>query len=464
MAMNVWTESLAAQFETYRPIDRKIPGSPGILGIVGLAQFVSSPLTLARKRQAQYGDISRMSFGVRNGIIMLGPDANEFVLMDRERAFSARKAWMAAPMGIYFRNGLLVMDPPDHLKHRRIMQMAFTSESLARHLAIMSPLIEESVENLVGNGKTSKKIKFFPAVKELALRFSAKVFLGEDLGPKTDALNKAFLDTVEASGPLNFFPFLPIPGTLAYSGLKARKLLEAYFYERLPQKRRSETDDFFSLICHAVTPEGERFTDAEIVDHLIFLMMAAHDTSTITSTTMAYHLAKHPEWQARCRAEARAILPTHPTLDDLAGTTETDWAIKEALRLHPPLSVFPRIATKDVDYKGYRIRKGNMVILVPSFTHRMPELWTRPDDFDPERFAPARAEDKKHRFAWVPFGGGAHKCLGMHFGMLEVKTIFLHLLRRYDWTVPKKYQVRYNNVSLGKPWDGLPIMLRRLGQ
>ncbi len=461
--MNVWTESLLAHLETFRAVDERIPCVSFRESLTGILEFTSSPLSLARRRYAKYGPIyNGRAFG-RNVVVMLGPDASEFVLMDRQNAFSSRKAWMAGPMGLYFPNGLLLLDPPEHMQHRRVMQMAFTSEALSRHLALMSPIIEESVERLVPPTEGStERIRIFPTIKELALTFSAKVFLGEDLGPKTEALNAAFLDVVEASGPLNLIPHVPIPFTLAARGRKARKLLEDYFFETLPRKRRSDEDDFFSLMCRAETPEGDRFTDREIVDHMIFLMMAAHDTSTITATNMAYHLAKHPEWQERLRDEVMRLPDGHPSREDLDAMTDMDLVIKEALRLMPPLSLYPRMAVEDVEYGGYTIKKGNGVLLVPSFTHRMPELWTHPDRFDPERFSPERAEDKSHRFAWMPFGGGYHKCLGMRFGPMEVKSIYIHLLRRYRWTIRKGYRIRYNNMSLGKPWDGLPVEMTRI--
>jgi cytochrome P450 len=95
--------------------------------------------------------------------------------------------------------------------------------------------------------------------------------------------------------------------------------------------------------------------------------------------------------------------------------------------------------------------------------HRLPELWTEPDKFDPERFAEPRAEHKKHRYAYAPFGGGAHKCIGMVFGQLEIKTIVHRLLRRYRLELPRPdYRPRWDYGGIPMPTDGLPIVLRPL--
>ena len=85
---------------------------------------------------------------------------------------------------------------------------------------------------------------------------------------------------------------------------------------------------------------------------------------------------------------------------------------------------------------GYYLPAGTMVVTWPSMNHRLPELWTDPDKFDPDRFAEPRNEHKKHRYAFAPFGGGAHKCIGMVFGQLEVKTVMHRLLRRTDSSCP----------------------------
>ena len=102
----------------------------------------------------------------------------------------------------------------------------------------------------------------------------------------------------------------------------AARLLEDYLRPRIPEHRASDGDDLFTALCHAQSEDGETFTDDDVVNHMIFLLMAAHDTSTITLTTMAYYLAKNPEWQDRCRDESLA-LGTGPSS---ATTTSTSWS------------------------------------------------------------------------------------------------------------------------------------------
>ena len=137
-------------------------------------------------------------------------------------------------------------------------------------------------------------------------------------------------------------------------------------------------------------------------------------------------------------------------------------AMKEALRLCAPVPSLPRKTVKDVEYEGFFIPRGSFINVVPYFTHYMEEYWPEPEKFDPERFSDARREDKVHPYAWVPFGGGAHKCIGLHFAEMQVKAILHEVLLNYRWTVPQDYEMPVDTTSLPVPGDGLPVTLERI--
>ena len=135
--------------------------------------------------------------------------------------------------------------------------------------------------------------------------------------------------------------------------------------------------------------------------------------------------------------------------------------INESLRMQTPLPFNFRRAVRDTDLLGYYIPAGTDVVTWPGINHRLAELWTEPERFDPERFAEPRSEHKKHRYAFAPFGGGAHKCIGMVFGQLEIKTVMHRLLRRYRLELPHRgYKPWYDYGGMAVPVDGMPIVLR----
>ena len=108
------------------------------------------------------------------------------------------------------------------------------------------------------------------------------------------------------------------------------------------------------------------------------------------------------------------------------------------------------------------IPKGTPVGISPIHTHHMPSLWTKPNEFDPERFSPDRAEHKRHQYGYLPFGGGAHLCIGQHFADMEVKSVVHQVLRRVRLSVPEGYRMPYQLVPIAKPKDGLPMTLQAL--
>jgi len=411
-------------------------------------------LTPLRALHARYGDVVLQQAGSFRSVNLFGPEANRTVLLDRDRIFSARKPWDMI-MGRIFSNGLLLRDGDDHKHHRKIMHTAFTRPALRSYAERMNPTIEGTLEDWE---RQPGPFLAFRAYKALTLDMAASIFVGVDLGPGTASMNQAFEHMVAASMSRIR---LRLPGLEFYRGLVGREGLVRTFRELLPKKRSGEGADMFSRLCRAETEDGRRLADQEIVDHMIFLMMAAHDTTTSTLTSMTYELARHPEWQERVREESRGLGKDRLDFDELDRLPALDLVLKETLRRYPPLPVIPRVATEDFEFGGYRIPAGAMVVISPIHTHHMEEWWREPFRFDPERFAPGRAEDDQHSHVWVPFGGGPHHCLGLRFAETQVKLVMHQLVRRYRWSVPEGYRMPVQQAPISKPRDGLPILLQR---
>ena len=192
----------------------------------------------------------------------------------------------------------------------------------------------------------------------------------------------------------------------------------------------------FSVLCRARSDEGETFSDDDVVNHMIFLLMAAHDTSTITLSMMSYLLAKNPEWHEKLREESFALDSDDLTTAELGSLVSLDLAMRETLRMYAPVGQLARITSATPSSRASTSRPGRCCRWASTPRSGWSPWWNRPDEFDPDRFAPERAEDKSHRFAWMPFGGGVHKCIGLHFGGTEVKAIMHAMLRRFRWSVP----------------------------
>lgn len=421
-------------------------------GVLEILQMRRDPFGFAERKRLRFGDVSGMNaFGLRIVTCSGAAAANE-ILMNKDRAFANAPAWSYF-IGPFFNRGIMLLDFDEHRHHRHILQQAFTPKVLQGYLGELQPMVVDRVSRLpVGD------VKMFSELKALTLDVALEVFLGLEL-PKheADRLNKAFIETVRAGVA---YVRKPVPGGRWWKGLRSRKILEEFFYAHIDAKRATQTPDLFSVLCHAEGEDGERFTDEDVVNHMIFVLMAAHDTSTITMTQMAYWMAKHPEWQEKARAQSFE-LGENLEYSNLADLTVLDAIMKESLRLCPPVPAQPRMAVKDTEVQGFFIPEGTIVSVPQLINHRDPQYYSHPAMFDPDRFSPERAEDKGHRMAWMPFGGGVHKCIGLYFGQMEIKTVMHHLLRNYEWSVPADYEMPMDYSALPVPKDKLPVRLRR---
>jgi cytochrome P450 len=429
--------------------DRGLP----VLGRV--FEYARDPVAMMRHQYETYGPVAPFKAVNNDAVMLLGPDAVETALVNRDKAFANEPAWTRL-VGPFFGGGLMLIDFDEHHVHRRIMQEAFTRVRLAAYAARMHPAIAAGM----ADWDTDPGFQAYWRLKQLTLDIAADIFMGgaeATSREEMDRVNRAFIACVQAAAGI---VRADVPFTRWGRAYRGRRVLEEFLRGYLPARRGTRTDDIFSVLCHIETEDGERFSDDDVVNHMIFLMMAAHDTSTITTSTILQYLGQHPDWQERCRRESLELGP-EPSLAELEALPSIDLVMKEALRLRAPVPVVMRKTVKETVVQGVRIPADKDVVVAIQLSHLLDEYWTNPTQWDPERFSPQRREDRSHRFAWSPFGGGVHKCIGMYFAGAEVKAIMHRLLRHYHWTVDPSYVAPLDNHSLPFPKDGQPIALVR---
>jgi len=430
-------------------------GEPGLPGLGKSLQMLRHGQAFTLTYLEKYGPVFWSSAFGRKVVWTMSPEAAKEVLTTKSKAYS-QGGWRYF-IDAFFHRGLMLLDGQEHLLHRRIMQEAFTRPRLVSYTEQFTKIIENEMSTWAVN----EQMLLSPAIKDLSLSVATSVFMGAD-PHQSDHLTQAFVDAVRAGTGI---VRVKVPGAnwLRWNkGLAGRAVLEDYFRGEIAAKRTSSDDDLFAALCHAQTEDGEEFTDEDVVSHMIFLMMAAHDTTTITATTVAYYLAKYPELQERARAQSEQFRGEPVTLELLDQLDIIDVVFQEGMRQVAPVPGLVRETTEDTDICGQFVPKGTMVSIISDSTHRYPEVWTNPEAFDLDRFLEPRLEQKKHRFAHIPFGGGAHKCIGMVFGSAEVKAIIHKMLLDYRIEIPSDYVLEWDHTSLVVPTDGFPVTLRPL--
>ena len=440
-----------------RPTEQVPPGLTGSKGAPFFGHtlsFLKDARELVWSEAREHGlDFRLRMFGLP--LVVVGhPDQVKTVLMDRDKNFSSKLGWHNA-IGELFARGLMLRDFEEHRTHRKIMQIAFRADAMRGYLDMMNPIIEGGLDQWAAR----PEFRFYDAIKQLTLDIAADVFVGVQLGAEADRINQAFVDSVQASIALvkKEVPFLSYK-----RGMDGRRLLEQFFAERIDDRRRGNGRDMFSEFCRATTDEGESFSDQDIVDHMIFLLMAAHDTTTSSLTSVIWALAQNQEWQEHLRDEALSIGGDHLTWEDRDRVVLGELAFKEALRMFPPVPFISRRSMDTCQLGEHELPANSGVAVCSLVTHFAEEFWTDPMTFDPERFTKERAEDRAHSHVYYPFGGGAHTCLGMHFAYSQVKAFLHQFLRRFRVHLPEGYELDMQPVPIPKPKDGLPVRLEPL--
>jgi len=433
-----------------------IPGDEGWPLIGKTLEVLADPKGQIERQAAKYGLVYRSHLFGETSLSLLGPEANELVLFDQAKQFSSTHGW-GRILGQLFPRGLMLLDFEEHRLHRRALSVAFKSGPMKSYLVDLDTGIAARVAQWKAN---PGPMLLYPAMKQLTLDLAATSFLGAEIGPEVDDITRAFVDMVAASVAVIR---RPLPGTAMARGVNGRKRIVAYFSEQIPIRRaKGGGEDLFSQLCHATHEDGALLSTQDIVDHMSFLMMAAHDTLTSSLTSFIGALAANPQWQDRLRNEVAGlgVAASEPTsLDNLEAMQLTEMAFREALRMKPPVPSMPRRAVRDFTFKGYAIPAGAGIGVNTLFTHHMPEIWPDPDTFDPMRFT-EEAQRGRHRFAWVPFGGGAHMCIGLHFAYMQAKCFARHFLQNLEVSLEPGYSPEWQMWPIPKPRDGLRVTLK----
>ncbi|WP_237444837.1 cytochrome P450 [Sinobacterium norvegicum] len=431
-----------------------IPGENGLPWIGKGLSFVFGLERMAQDHYDRFGEISKTRALGTSWVMALGADNWQQILLDRDRNFSTEKGYETS-LANFYPKGLLLRDYDEHKTQRRIMQKAFKTQAMKGYVEQMTPVLQRHIGDFEKNGQCI----FGPLVKDTLLDVGAKIFIGLDSpNDKTQQLNKAFVDINHG---LLAQLHVEIPGSTFWRGKRGMRTLHSFFADEIPSRREGMKEDMFSHMCREKNEDGDYFSDIDVVANAAFLLFAAHDTTTSTLNSIMMYTAANPEWQEKMRGEVEALNTDHPSYEDLDNMEMVDRVFHEAIRLVPPAPIGTRRTINECQMGDYTIPANTKILIPFTFNHRDPRYWTNPLAFDPDRFSPERQEHKNHPFCYHPFGGGAHKCIGMHFANMLVKSFMFYFLKTYRYSTPEGYVAKLQWAPLPKPTK-LPLLLERI--
>ncbi|MCB1615923.1 MAG: cytochrome P450 [Pseudomonadales bacterium] len=439
----------------------RFPGNFGLPIIGHMIEFVKDLRGLVTRQIEKHGAVSKINFMGNKGLLVAGPDAMQKILLDPNRDFSNEMGFKNN-LAKFFEGGILLRDFDEHKVQRRIFQSAFKNDPMRTYVQTMNEIMSDDMDAW----QDIENFVLFPHIKKTLLTTACKIFVGVERGtPAFDRLYKDYIDMLEGMASIIQ---IEIPGSKWAKSQAARRDINDFFREQIPAKRKSGDHDFLSFFTKEKMDNGDYFSDEDIVKHMNFLVFAAHDTTTASIINVLYQLALNPEWQERIRQSCKDFATEHNkealSYDDLEEIADLEHTMLEAQRLHPSVPLAVRRTIREVELEGQKI-PAHTKIWLPYFAYyRCSKWWTNAEKFDPDRFGPGREEHKGHSFLFIPFGGGAHKCIGMHFAKIQVKCFLFQFIQRYRFSVPEGYAPWEMLIPMPKPADGLPLKLERITQ
>jgi cytochrome P450 len=369
-----------------------------------------------------------------------------------------------------FGSGLLGSDEETWRAHRRIMAPAFDPRGVADYGPAIAACIQETLSRWrdLEDGAT---LDMQAEMKILSLRIISRSLFSTDSDEVVDTIGATMRDGLVEDLNIGLLDVLPVIGE---ARMRAREKQMATMFDHLDgviapmiAERTARPDAFpRDLLTRLVTtkdPESGRPLSArEARDEVLTIFMAGRETTSAAMSWIWFLLARNPHEAERLHDELDAVLGGRAAdQEDLPQLIRTRRVVQETLRLYPAVpDLAPKVAVARDEVCGRKIAKGARVGIAPWVLHRHRRLWDDPERFDPDRFSPERSAGR-HRFAYLPFGGGPRICIGQNLAMNQIILVLANLAQHYQPRLaPDERVVPFSNVTL-RPKSGPAMILKR---
>lgn len=392
-----------------------------------------------RRIHLEYGDV--VWFPRRRFVLVSDAEMIERVLVTNARNYGKSQAMQTAKL--LLGDGLLTNEGDFWRQQRRMMQPAFHRRQIGQLGGVMTDCVGEMLDGWYKGGIVNVSAD----LSTLTLTIVAKALFGSAISTDearqvSDALDFMLkLFQRRAMLPLAFLNRLPLPSNRAAEA--QIEMLNNIIYRIIAERRESGAlgNDLLGMLMAAQDEEtGIGMSDRQLRDEAMTLFLAGHETTASHLTWTLWLLDKHPDVLERVLQEIGTVVGERtPQLQDVGNLTYLRAVIDESLRLYPPGWLFGRTAKKDDTLKNINIPAGTTVLISAYLMHHHPRYWDNPDCFDPSRWKPSPPDpltqmgegEKRHRFAYFPFGGGARLCIGNQFALLESTLALTMVLQRF---------------------------------
>ncbi len=410
-----------------------------------LEELRCDPIGLMRRVHDECGEVGSFELAGRDVVLVCGKEVNEWYFRAPDELLDQGAAYPF--MTPIFGQGV-VFDAPPERRAEMLKNSSLRGPQMKGHAEVIAAEVERAVADWSGE-RTIDLLDFFA---ELTIYTSSACLIGQKFREQLDGRFASYYHDLER-------------GTDALAYVDAYAPIESF--RRRDEARLALVDlvvgimaartsgtvtgdkDLLDVLMSLTVDDQPRFTADEITGMFISLMFAGHHTTSGTAAWTLIELLRHPDELAAVTAELDELYAdgSAVSFQALREIPRLESAIKEALRLHPPLILLLRVATEDLAVGGYAVRKGDLVAASPAISNRLTPDFPDADTFDPSRYLDPRREDDLNPWTWIPFGGGRHRCVGAAFAMMQLKAIFSVLLRDYRFELAQPADSYRNDHS-----------------
>lgn len=413
-----------------------------------LDELRHDPIALMARVRAECGDVGEFTIGDRDVVLLTGADANEFYFRAPEEQLDQAEAYPF--MTPIFGEGV-VFDAPPERRREMLHNQALRDKFMRGHAAT----IAAEVEGMVADWDEEGEIDLLEWFAELTIYTSSACLIGIRFRRELDGrFARLYHDLEQGTDPIAYVD--PYADIESFRRRDAARLSLVELVQGIMERRASgpppakEDQDLLDILMSIKNEGGsDHFTADTITGMFISMMFAGHHTTSGTAAWTLIELLRHPEEMALVTEELDQLYAdgSEVSFGALRAIPHLESALKEALRLHPPLILLLRMAKEDLTYGDFRIAAGKLVAASPSICNRIAEDFPDPDAFVPARYLEGREEDRANPWTWIPFGAGRHRCVGANFAMMQLKAIFSVLLQNWEFEAAQPLDSYRNDHS-----------------
>jgi cytochrome P450 len=423
-----------------------LPPGPRTPALLQMVHWATRPEKVMRDCQRRYGNTFTLNL-IPSGKVVLFSDPASIREVFTGSPDDAHAGKANEMLGMLVGDkSVLLLDGQEHMRHRRLLMPAFRGD----RMRVYGQTMERITEAAIADWAHGDTLSLHPTMQRITLEVILETVFGLTRGARFEEFRDT-LTQLMATGehPLAFaamaFPAMrrtlgPLTPYAKFARL--RDAADALIYDEIDKRRQSkdEREDVLGLLLTARDEHGESMTDVELRDELMTTLAAGHETTASALCWAFERIASTPRVEARLRSELASALggagagtgtEREATPSDLAALPYLDATIKEALRTRPIIPVVGRVTQRTLQVGGWTIPEGVMLAPCIYLMHRDGSIYPQPAAFRPERFL----DKKPDPYAWLPFGGGSRRCLGMAFALYEMRIVLANVLLRTQLTL-----------------------------